>query len=193
MASAETVKESSTPGVSPDMQALIAALPKQMTPEELTVILKTISESSAAGMKRSLRPENETHPGISAYSYPEGEVARPKPTLTRETFFVGGRLREETLTPKEIELCNALMGDRESRGGTWPATDARHGSHERLFINVPCKTVDDRMNLPSFTQVLVELQQGREAASPEHLIDRVAQLEAQLLAMAGHMKVGAER
>jgi hypothetical protein len=34
--------------------------------------------ATAKAMQKAMRPENETHPGISALSYPEGDLARPR-------------------------------------------------------------------------------------------------------------------
>ena len=54
------------------------------------------------------QPENVHHPGISAFSYPEGDQAHPKPDLQCKIFWVGYELRTETLTPQEIDLLNRL-------------------------------------------------------------------------------------
>ena len=54
------------------------------------------------------QPENIHHPGISAFSYPEGDQAHPKPDLQCKIFWVGYDLRPETLTPQEIDLLNRL-------------------------------------------------------------------------------------
>ena len=54
---------------------------------------------------RRVRPrENAVDPGISAYSHPEGERARPKPTLTRVTYWPRGvKQTEDLLTPERSE------------------------------------------------------------------------------------------
>lgn len=44
------------------------------------ILLKT-AEVSAQTMKRALKPENDTHPGKSVFSYPEGDVAKARPIL----------------------------------------------------------------------------------------------------------------
>lgn len=53
-------------------------------------------------------PENVDHPGKSVYSYPEGDVARPKPEMKCRFYWVGYELHPETLRPEEIELLNRL-------------------------------------------------------------------------------------
>jgi hypothetical protein len=50
------------------------------------ILLKT-AEVSAQTMKRALKPENETHPGISVFSYPEGDVSKPRPALPFQLFW----------------------------------------------------------------------------------------------------------
>ena len=54
------------------------------------------------------RPENPEHPGISVYSYPEGDLKRPKPAMKCKVFWVGYEERPEVLTPDEIDALNAL-------------------------------------------------------------------------------------
>lgn len=42
--------------------------------------------ATAKAMQKAMRPENETHPGISCFSYPEGDQAHPKAPLPFEVF-----------------------------------------------------------------------------------------------------------
>lgn len=44
----------------------------------LQAALSGAAQVSAQAMKKAMKPENESHPGISAFSYPEGDVKRPK-------------------------------------------------------------------------------------------------------------------
>lgn len=66
------------------------------------------ADEQAKATKRILRPENEFHPGKSAYSYPEGDLARPRPAFTCKTFWVGAQCDHDTSTAREIELLNAV-------------------------------------------------------------------------------------
>lgn len=72
----------------------------------------TVRQQAAAdqafAQKKAMRPENETHPGKSVFSFPEGDVARPRPEFSCPTFWVGGRCDYDTSTAKEIELLNAV-------------------------------------------------------------------------------------
>jgi hypothetical protein len=67
-----------------------------------------IAKAVAEGTSKSRRPENAVHPGISVYSHPEGEEARPKAKLKCQMFIGGGPLEEGTLTPTEIDALNLM-------------------------------------------------------------------------------------
>lgn len=134
--------------------------------------------------RKALKPENATHPGISAFSYPEGDVARPKPALRRETFFNGIREDVEALTPAEVEMYNRFEGTRTARNGMWTAEVRRNGSSEQLFITNEPKTLDGRQALPAISLILRELLDGEEAVNPDTLAQRVAELEAKIRSLA---------
>lgn len=134
--------------------------------------------------KKALRPENERHPGISAFSYPEGEVARPKPAFVRDVFFNGGRERHDQLSVIEVELYNRFDQTRTARGGMWRAEVRRNGSAEELHIITEPRTLDGRQSLPPLTMLLRELLDGEAAANPDKLAERVAELEARIKALA---------
>ena len=45
--------------------------------------------ATAKAMQKAMKPENETHPGISPFSYPEGDKARPRVTVPYEVSYNG--------------------------------------------------------------------------------------------------------
>lgn len=126
---------------------------------------------------------NAESDGKSAFSYPEGDKARPKPELKRTVFFCGHREDPAQLTPTEIDAYNSIDRDYTARDGRWTAEIRGTGKSEVLLVNVPCVSIDDRMNLPSITLICRELRNGQAAVDPVSLADRVAQLEAQLKAV----------
>ncbi len=69
------------------------------------ILLKT-AEVSAQTMKRALKPENDHHPGVSVFSYPEGDVAKPRPALAHEVYWNGFPVHQfpETWHWLELEL-----------------------------------------------------------------------------------------
>ena len=135
--------------------------------------------------RKAMKPENDRHPGISAFSYPEGESKRPKPALRRKVYFNGISEDAESLTPLEIELYNRFEGTRLARNGMWKAEVRRNGSAEILHITNEPKTLDGRQSLPALSLIARELLDGEVAVNPELLASRVAELEAKIRSMSG--------
>lgn len=165
----------------------IAALEAQIAELKALVGAK-VSDAGIAAVQlladRSAPKENPNYNEVSPFTYPEGERVRPKPKLARPTFFAGARCRDEDLTPAEIDAFNSITQTRLSREGTWKAEIRQNGSAQELWIDVPVKTLDDRMNLPSLAAILLELHGGEKAADPLALAQRVAELEAKLASVA---------
>lgn len=122
--------------------------------------------------------QNVQHPGISAYSYPEGDVKRPKPVLKRVTFNNGHREDPEQLTPAEIDAYNSVSRSCSARNEAWKAVVRKNGSTEELHILLPTG-LNDRPN-ESIPQICRELMAGPEAVTQASLAARVAELEAKL-------------
>ena len=72
------------------------------------------------------KPENSQHPGISAYSYPEGDLARPRQEMRCLTFWCGTKVEGDVDTAQEMELINQLQPGEyicsKSDGSTMPVT-----------------------------------------------------------------------
>lgn len=89
-------------GYSPEdvmaLAALQAASAKSATIDAQTAVAKT--------MQKAMKPENQTHPHISAFSYPEGDIAKKKATLPFEFFYNGYpcHMFPETEHWREMEL-----------------------------------------------------------------------------------------
>lgn len=62
--------------------------------------------ATAKAMQKAMKPENQTHPGISALSYPEGDVAKPRPALPFEFYWNAYPVHKfpETQHWRELEL-----------------------------------------------------------------------------------------
>lgn len=161
-----------------------------VSPEQMQAMMSVAAAAAASqgaeSMRQVLHPQNAQHPGKSAFSYPEGDVERPRPVLRPKAdgmpglvFFCGAREDPEQLTPAQIELYNRFDRTRTSREGRWRAEVMASGD---LAVWVPCKSIDDRMDLPSLDLILTELLDGAAAVDPVSLAARLAQLEAQLAA-----------
>lgn len=159
-----------------------------LTNEQFAETLRQTMGTQAEAFGRQLRPENVVHPGISSFSYPQGDLARPKPILKdangnpRETIFCGARQLESTLTPAEIDGFNAITGNCEARGGSWFARvkASGKGKSEVLWVHVSCADIDDRMELPSLTAILLELAAGPKAVNLDSLAAQLQDLRDQL-------------
>ena len=89
------------------LQALTAKQETGITPE----VLKDILSHNATAVQKAMRPENDTHPGFSVFSHPDGDQAHPKATLPFECFINGYPVHQfpETETWAEWELYHQLQ------------------------------------------------------------------------------------
>jgi hypothetical protein len=143
------------------------------------------AQFEAEAHQRLQKKENVDHPGISVYSYPEGDVARPKPPLHCKMFWVGYDLQADQLTPDEIDLLNlATPGDytfTKTDGSIEKleiiGTNGHNGKIERLEFQFPCRG-DNKHNLPGMAALL---RQVFGTGTPdEALLAELARLRAQL-------------
>lgn len=136
------------------------------------------------------KPENTDHPGISAFSYPEGDLARPKPPLKCKFIWCGQEESVEQLTPEEVELRNRLEpgnykvtkanGVRIAFNVAAKYTDA--GALEELNVWFPCKgdhKSDHMSSVAYLRQVL-----GEQVLSLEELMAENARLRAMAAELA---------
>jgi hypothetical protein len=75
--------------------------------------LKEILANNSTAVQKAMKPENETHPGKSVFSYPEGDVARPRPELPHEFLYNNYPMHKfpETEHWRELELaCQVVPG-----------------------------------------------------------------------------------
>lgn len=158
-----------------------AAQAAALKPSDLEAILTRAGLSSAEAMRGKLAPENQTHPGKSAFSYPEGDVARPKPELARKTYFCGMEERADRLTPAEIDGYNALKQSTQARNGRWTAKVRVRGEKEELWVDVPANTVDQRMDLPPLVLILHELAGGPSTEDIGALVRQIDALKAMVM------------
>lgn len=80
----------------------------QLSKDEQLELIQKQADANAEANRRLLKPENATHPGMSVFSYPEGEQARPKGELHCKTTWAGTVLEASTLTTDELTLANAV-------------------------------------------------------------------------------------
>lgn len=178
-----------------DMLALIKQLAVELrsTPAPDTI---SAAQKQVELMERLLiktRPENPEHPGISVYSYPEGDLARPKPALKCKMTWVGYELNTDTLTPHEIDLLNRLeAGDtRVTKADGTPVPFKVHAKYsdkvdlttgryvlEQLDVWFPCKG-EHRQNHMSMTSYLNQAL-GEHIPTIEEAMVELARLRREL-------------
>jgi hypothetical protein len=153
----------------------------------------------AKEFERQVRRSNRHHPNLSVYTYdprcaacvdhqphldPETQadlgLAHPKPALKYDTFFCYSRVREDDLTPVELELYNAFDADKEVRDGKWTATIRKDGTKRQLHIMVPFQGLDALADLPPLTQILSELLYGTTVMEPMAVMAMQAAMQRQI-------------
>lgn len=155
-----------------------AAADQSLTIADLIAALKASSGNDDESMKRRAmfeaearkrldEDDNRTHPGISVYSYPEGDRAALEAgkvkKLKCEMFWLGYPLEIETLTPAEVDALNLATGGKfpyhKSDGSTETltvkATDGLNGQLEKIEFTFPCRG-DLKHNQPPLLTLLRE-------------------------------------
>lgn len=158
----------------------------QMTEDQFTRLLSAIQRPASDGgitvtqfaevlesqRKAGIR-ENAQAPMQSVYSNPKGDRDDPKPKLQCAMYFCGFPLEIDCLDPEEVALLNKVKPGRyfvtkpdgtKMKFDVLPREDDL-GKLERLDLNMPCKTLDQRTGLGSFRSMLREITTG----IPEHV------------------------
>lgn len=158
------------------LQATVEALLTQkaggLGDDKLEAILMRVAQMSAEAQERAANPSNKTHPGMSVYSYPEGDRARPRPPLKCPMFWNGYDLTPDTITAEEIELLNLAEPGDYTFVRTDKSTDrfavngerSPGGQLARLLFTF--STRENRDTLPSMADML---RAGFQIKSPEQL------------------------
>lgn len=140
--------------------------------------------------------ENRTHPGISAYSYPEGDraaaAAGKVKQLKCQMFWVGYPLDVDNLTPTEVDLLNAASGgvyhytksDGSRETLTVKPSFGHNGALDKLEFTFPCRG-DLRHNQPGMVALLREAL-GIGGPTQDALLAELAKLQAKVAAYETH-------
>lgn len=118
-----------------------------MDPEALKAIILETQRTA----RKEAKPENETHPGKSCFSYAEGDVARPRPVLGHEFYYNAYPMHKfpETEHWRELELASQVVP------GTYKVI-------RRDGTPMPVEVKGDRNVDGKLTSVRVEFSVSRE-------------------------------
>jgi hypothetical protein len=121
-----------------------------------STIAKAVADATVQVNER-LNPHEARFPKPHSPFNPEGLAVRPK--LTRKCYFAGGEMKPKTLTNAEINLLNKITRPGVFNKGKWRVRlQEDSGGTQRMFIDVPTKSIDDRMALPrSITELLNQI------------------------------------
>ena len=135
--------------------------------------------------EQRFRKENAVSPKISAYSWPEGDEARPKPSLDSVTIFSNALQQEDQLMPIEIILFNKIKSNKSARKGKWqaiyepPLGDARRGKLT-VSLGVNLNSPDSVTDIPPLVQILAELGTGADATNVALLFQQLEELKSKV-------------
>jgi hypothetical protein len=169
---------------------VMAANKSSMDAETLQAILKANSESTAKAMQKAMKPENPQHPGISAFSHPQGDLAMPKPPLPYELFWNGYPVHKfpETETWREwLALSNmpgvgtytVLRNDTSKMAVTVTGEFNADGKPTKLTVTHP-STREDKDKVPPKPTIIAQMQ---NPADPKTAF--IASMQEQIAALFG--------
>jgi hypothetical protein len=126
------------------LRATVAA--NALTPDKMQEIISAVA-GSVAKAANPVWWDERTYHEKSVFSYPEGNLARPKPKLTRDVLWAGYRIDTDEMTPAEIEAVNQIQpGSYHS--GQWVVLPLdRLPVPKTLLVLFPCKDYDVRQDL----------------------------------------------
>lgn len=120
---------------------------------------------------------------------PDGKAEKRDHKLRyKNVFFLGDQLREESLTPLEIDKLNEITEDKDARDGAWTAVLTRESGKPVLTINAPYGTMDARKMLPSLLEMCEELLNGKDTLNPHSLMSRLHDAEQKIQQLQATLK-----
>ena len=134
-----------------------------MTERIANSVAEAVAKATIAVNER-ISPVEKRSPGLVSPYNPEGLAVRPK--LTSRYIFCGAEMKEKFLTNEEITLLNQVTEPGQFNKGKWKVRVRKDdGDAKTVFIDVPSKSIDDRMSLPPSLKSLLQ-QIIAEQATP---------------------------
>lgn len=124
------------------------------------------AKAAAEHTEKVRNPSNKTHPGISDMSYPEGDRARPRPTIPYEFLYNGYPMHKfpETQHYRELELARlvqpgefkVMRKDYSEMKVTVRAERDANDAITKIDLQFPVSR-EDKPNIPAQAVVLYQL------------------------------------
>lgn len=154
------------------LEALVAQK-QQAQPFDMVALKEVLAQTSqqtAQAMQKAMKPENTEHPGISAFSYPEGDLARQKVLPPYEIWYFNYPVHmfPETEHWRELELIgqvqpgvySILLKDQSMMQIDVKGTRDGNGKLRKLEIGIPeDKSIsrEEKWLMPPKTVLLYQL------------------------------------
>lgn len=140
--------------------------PPSLTDDLTSKIAASVAQAVAQAtvqVQERIAPTEARKPGRVSVFNPEGLEVRPK--LGRRYIFCGGDMDEKFMTNREIDLCNKITEPGTFHKGKWHVRVRRDdGGNDTVFIDLPVKSIDQRMEIPnSLTAILNEIIEEQAA------------------------------
>jgi hypothetical protein len=120
--------------------------------------IATLVADAVVKVQERIAPIESRHPSLVSPFNPEGLKVRPK--LDNRYVFCGAPCEENVLTNEEIRALNTITEPGSYRSGRWQVLVRSEADGKKtVFINIPHKTIDERMNMPhSLLAIIAEIQ-----------------------------------
>ncbi len=70
---------------------------------------EAIAAATAKAHQELNKKENKVHPGVSAFSHPDGDVKHPRPVMRCDTYWYGDKITGDRHSYREMELANQVQ------------------------------------------------------------------------------------
>lgn len=127
-----------------------------------SAVAKAVAESTAA-IQEKLHPTEKREPSLISPFNPDGRKVRPK--LNARYIFCGAELRADQMTNDEIEVMNKISKAGDYHKNQWHVRVKLDDSGKHtILIDLPVKTLDQRMEMPNSLIAIVQEILAEEAS-----------------------------
>jgi hypothetical protein len=131
---------------------------KQTAVVESEERIANIVADAVVKVQERIQPTEKREASLVSPFNPEGLKVRPK--LENRYIFCGAPCEENILTNEEVRSLNTITEPGTYRGGRWQVLVRQEMDGKKtIFINIPHKTIDERMDMPhSLLAIIAEIK-----------------------------------